>query len=75
MFHAFMLSNYGLHDETPVFFSFLEQKRASAVHLIAGTGSFEYITPSFVSHECCMQYQFECHILAIRLTAMNSGRE
>ena len=38
------------------------------------TSWFKHKPPNFVSHECRMQYQLECHTFGMLLTAMNSGR-
>ena len=37
-------------------------------------GWFKHKTPNFVSHECRMHSQLECHIFGIMLTTMNRGR-
>ena len=38
------------------------------------TSCIKHKTPNFVSHECRMQQQLECHIFGTVLTAVNSGR-
>ena len=43
----------------------------TVVDVRAGSGE---TPPKFVSHECCMHEQLECHIFGIMLTATNSGR-
>ena len=51
-----------------------EPRQSDMVWSESATSWFKHETLNFVSHECRMQKQLECHIFGNMVTAMNSGR-